>query len=161
MLKSILNFTALIGFFRAYKGKIYLIFSLIVLYFLIDYVYQDIQLYLSENNKDYLIYALWVKSSLLVLLSIILLISFRPQNKKIKPNIIHQSHASLKCGTNDEGIIEKVRSKKHLARDETLDCEEEISKPHSPEDDLKIIESIRDKKRLESREDKIFRVLKD
>jgi len=161
MLKSLLNYTALVGLFRAYKGKIYLVFSMVVVYFLIEHVYADIQAYLAKNNKDYLLVALWIKSLLLVLLGALLLVAFRPRKKNVVAAKHEVTIPKKAYNRNDEEIIERVRGNSHLIGGDPLDLtsgsDGKPHKNHAAADDEEIIEKIRNKKKLESRADKVIK----
>jgi len=151
MLKSLLSYSVLISFIKKYQAKLYLLFSLAVVYFLIDHTYKDVHQYLSEAHPEYLVIALWVKSLSLIALGVALLWSFRPINESTSGN---NSNDKTNLSDPDQELINKIASKPNL------ETEEFDSDNHSNNDSLstdEIVNNVRSKRKLETQADKIIR----
>jgi hypothetical protein len=161
MIIKLIKYTALVALLKAYRNKIYVFLSLIAVFFLVDHIYGDVRNYLEATHPEYLVIALWIKSALLIILFITLLILFKPKNsasdvsKPIKPT------------QKDQKIIQSTKEKKDLAPDafsqnKLSEGQKDINSDTRLTDaDVKIIEEIRNKKKLESRADKVMKELSE
>jgi len=150
---NIIKYTALIAYLKHYKKKIYIAFSIVALFFLVDYIYSDVQEYLREAYPDYEMIALLIKSVLVVMLFILLLILFKPTTHSSLTSNSMQSNAK-----NNE-IIKAVKEKDKLSSNLN---QHELNKSHKPslalsDEDRKILEEVKNKKKLESKADMIIK----
>lgn len=159
MIIKLIKYTALIALLKAYKNKIYIFLSLIAVFFLIDHIYVDVRNYLEATHPAYLAIALWIKTALLIILFIALLILFKPKNSTSdasKPDMPTKK---------DQEIIQSTKEKKDLAPDSFTQNERHGYQKDDNVDtvltdaDVMIIEEIRNKKKLETRADKVIKEL--
>jgi amino acid permease len=154
-----IKYTALIALLKAYKNKIYIFLSLIAVFFLIDHIYDDVRNYLEATHPDYLVFALWIKTALLIILFIALLILFKP--KKSTSDAPKSDIPTRK----DQEIIQSTKEKKDLVPDSFTQNEKHEHQKDNNGDvvltdaDVMIIEEIRNKKKLETRADKVIKEL--
>ena len=159
MIIKLIKYTALIALLKAYKNKIYIFLSLIAMFFLIDHIYDDVRNYLEATHPDYLVFALWIKTALLIILFIALLILFKP--KKSTSDASKSDMPTRK----DQEIIQSTKEKKDLAPDSFIQNEKHEHQKDNNGDtkltdaDVMIIEEIRNKKKLETRADKVIKEL--
>ena len=160
-----LKYAAIISLLKAYKNKLYIFLSIVVFFFLIDYICNDVRTYLQETHPEYLVFVLWVKSIFLVALFITLLILFKPNDNKRRAS---DGSTVLITSQKDREIVQAVKESQNLTGDEVRLGErveqhgkEPSGKVRLTEADQIIIEEIRAKNKLETRADKIINDLED
>ena len=159
---QLLKYTALIAFFRAYKSRIYAFLLVVAGLFLLDYIYDDIRSYLEATHTEYLCMALLIKSGIVISLFLLLIFLLIPKRSKNASDISPKPDT---LSEEDERIIREVKEKTLLA-DSSLSLISDSGpsqKGNCATDQVAInemiIEETRNKKKLETRAEKILKEL--